>query len=87
MRYGASTFIWASPFSNRTLDLFDRVKAIGFDILEICVEDPATIDAPAIRDRAERTGVSVTVATRQQARFGRAWSLRPQLSQAACGVG
>ena len=61
MRYGASTFIWASPFSNRTLDLFDRVKAIGFDILEICVEDPATIDAPAIYDRAARTGVSVTI--------------------------
>jgi D-psicose/D-tagatose/L-ribulose 3-epimerase len=61
MRYGASTFIWASPFSNRTLDLFDHVKAIGFDILEICVEDPATIDAPAIHDRAARTGVSVTI--------------------------
>ena len=61
MRYGASTFIWVSPFSNRTLELFDRVKSIGFDILEICVEDPATIDAPAIRDRASRTGVSVTV--------------------------
>ncbi len=61
MRYGASTFIWASPFSNRTIDLFDRVKAIGFDILEICVEDPATIDAPAIRERAARTGVSVTI--------------------------
>jgi D-psicose/D-tagatose/L-ribulose 3-epimerase len=61
MRYGASTFIWVSPFSNRTLDLFDRVKAIGFDILEICVEDPATIDAPAIHDRAARMGVSVTI--------------------------
>ncbi|MGO9417707.1 sugar phosphate isomerase/epimerase family protein [Roseiarcus sp.] len=61
MRYGASTFIWASPFSNRTLDLFDRAKAIGFDILEICVEDPETIDAPAIRDRAARTGVSITI--------------------------
>ena len=61
MRFGASTFIWASPFSNRTLDLFDHVKAIGFDILEICVEDPATIDAPAIHDRAARTGVSVTI--------------------------
>ena len=23
MRYGASTFIWASPFSNKTLDLLD----------------------------------------------------------------
>ncbi len=61
MRYGASTFIWSSPFSNRTLDLFDRVKAIGFDILEICIEDPATIDVSAIRERAERTGVAVTV--------------------------
>jgi D-psicose/D-tagatose/L-ribulose 3-epimerase len=61
MRYGASTFIWASPFSNRTLDLFDHVKALGFDILEICVEDPATIDVPAIRERGARTGVSVTI--------------------------
>ena len=61
MRYGASTFIWASPFSNRTLDLFDLVKALGFDILEICVEDPATIDVSAIRARAARTGVSVTI--------------------------
>lgn len=61
MRFGASTFIWVSPFSNRTLDLFERVKAMGFDILEICVEDPATIDASAIRDRAAQTGVSVTI--------------------------
>jgi D-psicose/D-tagatose/L-ribulose 3-epimerase len=61
MRYGASTFIWASPFSNKTLDLFDHVKAMGFDILEICVEDPATIDVSAIRDRAARTGVKVTI--------------------------
>jgi D-psicose/D-tagatose/L-ribulose 3-epimerase len=61
MRYGASTFIWASPFSNETLDLFDRAKAIGFDILEICIEDPATIDAAAIGERAARTGVAVTI--------------------------
>ena len=61
MRFGASTFIWASPFSNRTLDLFDRVKAIGFDILEICVEDPATIDVSEIRREAARAGVSVTI--------------------------
>ena len=61
MRYGASTFIWASPFSNATLDLFDRVKALGFDILEICVEDPATIDVAVIQDNAARTGVAVTI--------------------------
>jgi D-psicose/D-tagatose/L-ribulose 3-epimerase len=61
MQFGASTFIWASPFSNQTLDLFDRAKSIGFDILEICVEDPATIDAAAISERAARTGIAVTI--------------------------
>ena len=49
MQFGASTFIWVSPFSNRTLELMDRAKAMGFDILEICIEDPDTIDVPAIR--------------------------------------
>jgi hypothetical protein len=42
MRVGASTFIWVSPFSNKTLDLIDRVKAFGFGLIEIRVEDPET---------------------------------------------
>jgi D-psicose/D-tagatose/L-ribulose 3-epimerase len=61
MRYGASTFIWVSPFSNKTLDLVDRVEAIGFDLIEICVEDPETIDVAAIGARAARAGVGVTI--------------------------
>jgi D-psicose/D-tagatose/L-ribulose 3-epimerase len=61
MRFGASTFIWVSPFSNGTLDLIDRVKELGFDLIEICIEDPDTIDPFAIRARAERVGVGVTV--------------------------
>ncbi len=61
MRYGASTFIWVSPFSNRTLDVIDRVKSIGFDLIEICIEDPETIDVPAIRSHAARADVGVTI--------------------------
>jgi D-psicose/D-tagatose/L-ribulose 3-epimerase len=61
MRYGASTFIWVSPFSNRTLDLIDKAKAFGFDILEVCVEDPDTIDPTAIRARMGRVGMDITV--------------------------
>ena len=61
MRYGASTFIWVSPFSNRTLDIIDRVKSIGFDLIEISVEDPETIDVAAIRSHAARAGVGVTI--------------------------
>jgi D-psicose/D-tagatose/L-ribulose 3-epimerase len=61
MRIGASTFIWVSPFSNRTLDLIDRVRAFGFDLIEICVEEPETIDATAIGARAKSAGLSVTI--------------------------
>jgi hypothetical protein len=34
MKFGASTFIWVSPFSNTTLDLAEKVRDMGFDILE-----------------------------------------------------
>jgi D-psicose/D-tagatose/L-ribulose 3-epimerase len=61
MRIGASTFIWVSPFSNLTLDLIDRVKAFGFDLIEICVEDPETIDVTAIGARAKSAGLGVTI--------------------------
>ena len=47
----ASAFIWVSLFSNRTLDVIDWVKALGIDIVEICMEDPETIDVGAIRAR------------------------------------
>jgi D-psicose/D-tagatose/L-ribulose 3-epimerase len=59
--YGASTFIWVSPFSNRTLDLIDRVRSFGFDLIEICIEDPETIDVASIRDRTKQAGVGVTI--------------------------
>ena len=61
MRYGASTFIWVSPFSNTTLDLVDRIRAFGFDLIEICIEDPDTIDPSAIRARAKSVDLGVTV--------------------------
>ena len=59
MRYGASTFIWVSPFSNKTLDLVDRIKEFGFDLIEICIEDPGTIDPSAIRARAKSVDLGV----------------------------
>jgi D-psicose/D-tagatose/L-ribulose 3-epimerase len=61
MLFGASTFIWASPFSNDSLDLIDHARRIGFDIIEICVEDPATINVDAIKPRLASVGMGVTV--------------------------
>ncbi len=61
MRFGASSFIWVSPFSNHTLDLIDKVADFGFDLIEICVEDPQTIDVAAIVARLEKTGIKATI--------------------------
>lgn len=61
MKFGASSFIWVSPFSNKTLDLFDKVKKQGFDVLEICIEDPATINVKAIANASAETGVEVLI--------------------------
>jgi D-psicose/D-tagatose/L-ribulose 3-epimerase len=61
MRFGASTFIWVSPFSNKTLGLLKKVREMGFDIIEICIEDPATIDASRINDALKENDLSATV--------------------------
>ncbi|MCW6512771.1 sugar phosphate isomerase/epimerase family protein [Lichenifustis flavocetrariae] len=61
MRFGASTFIWASPFGADSLYLIDKVKQLGFDLIEICIEDPATIDTDAIGDALNHHGVDALV--------------------------
>lgn len=61
MKYGASTFIWVSPFSNKTLDLIQHAKDIGFDLLEICVEDVDTIDVAAIKKASEKAGIGILI--------------------------
>jgi len=61
MLFGASTFIWTSPFSNDKLSLIDHAKRLGFDILEICIEDPDTIDVASISARLTEVGLKATV--------------------------
>lgn len=62
MRYGASTFIWTSPFTDeRAQELAPHVAELGFDVLEICIEDPALVTADAIGAAAERADVGIAV--------------------------
>jgi len=61
MLFGASTFIWTSPFCNEKLSLIDKANRLGFDILEICIEIPELIDVAAIAARLEQTGLKATV--------------------------
>lgn len=61
MLFGASTFIWVSPFGADTFDLIAKVRDFGFDLIEICVEDPGTIDADRVRQRLDACGIRALV--------------------------
>jgi D-psicose/D-tagatose/L-ribulose 3-epimerase len=62
VKYGASTFIWASPFGDDKVgELAQRVAGHGFDVLEICIEDPALVTADAVNAAARDAGVDVSV--------------------------
>lgn len=60
-KFGASTFIWVSPFSNGTLDLIDKVADMGFDLIEICIEDPASIETERISERLRAANIKPLV--------------------------
>jgi D-psicose/D-tagatose/L-ribulose 3-epimerase len=54
MKFGVNTFVWASPCTTKTvLELAPKVKSMGFDILEISVEDPSLIDVKAVKQVLE----------------------------------
>jgi D-psicose/D-tagatose/L-ribulose 3-epimerase len=61
MQFGASTFIWVSPFSNQTLPLIGKVREMGFDLIEICIEDPSTIDPVRVKEALEENGIGATI--------------------------
>jgi D-psicose/D-tagatose/L-ribulose 3-epimerase len=61
MQFGASTFIWESPFGDDKLHLAQRVAGLGFDTLEICIEDPVRVSADAVRRAAAEAGVTIAV--------------------------
>ncbi|MPR37005.1 sugar phosphate isomerase/epimerase family protein [Salmonirosea aquatica] len=61
MLFGASTFIWASPFSTQNIDLLTKVKTMGYDIIEIAVEDRSIIDWPEIKSVAHDLDLKITI--------------------------
>jgi len=58
VRFGANTFIWASPFSTADLSLIRKVKDMGFDVIEIAVEDPTLIDVSALKNALREVSIS-----------------------------
>lgn len=58
---GLSTFVLASPFSDADAYAFDRVARLGYDVIEVCIEDPDVLSASWVAQNAARTGLAVSV--------------------------
>ncbi|MEJ7681874.1 MAG: hypothetical protein WKG06_29300 [Segetibacter sp.] len=42
VEFGVSTWLWTSPFKTESIpELFSKIAEMGFDAVEIAVEDPA----------------------------------------------
>jgi D-psicose/D-tagatose/L-ribulose 3-epimerase len=51
MKFGVNTFVWKSPCTTAAVkEIAPGVKAMGFDILEIAVENPDLIDAHVVKE-------------------------------------
>ncbi|WP_426323224.1 TIM barrel protein [Microbacterium sp. E-13] len=58
---GISSFVLASPFSDGDVEQFDYAKDVGFDLIEVCVEDPALLTADALIAASSRTGLPISI--------------------------
>ncbi len=57
MHFGINTFLFTSPFTNRSTRLFASFKRWGFTSVEIAVEDPADIDPAFVKRELARHGL------------------------------
>lgn len=49
IKFGVSTWLWTSPFQTDTVSLFSKIKEMGYDVVEIPVEDPSLIDIASVK--------------------------------------
>lgn len=61
IQYGVSTWLWQSPFTSESISLFPKIKAMGFDVVEIPVEDPKLIDGAVVKQALKDNDLKPTV--------------------------
>jgi D-psicose/D-tagatose/L-ribulose 3-epimerase len=57
MKLGVSSLVWAAPFDTNDVDLIDKAKYLGFDILEVSVLSKGAFDVEIVADAFRQSGV------------------------------
>jgi len=61
MKFGVSTFVWVSPFNTGSFDLIYKIKDMGYDSIEVAVEDKDIIDWAKLKRIAKEVGLSISI--------------------------
>lgn len=61
IEFGVSTWLWQSPFTTESTSLFPKIRDMGYDVVEIPVEDPKLIDGPSLKEALREHGLRPTV--------------------------
>ena len=61
IKYGVSTWLWESPFNTQSIALFPKIKKMGYDLVEIPVEDPDLINGQVVKNALKDNGLQAVV--------------------------
>ncbi len=63
LKYAVHAYAWTGSWSNASLDLIDRAKALGFDMIEVPLMEIDLVDAAAVKKRLSAVGIGVCTST------------------------
>lgn len=62
IKFGVTTWLWTSPFTTQSIpELFSKIAEMGFDAVEIAVEDPSLIDTVEVKKGLKQYGLEAVV--------------------------
>lgn len=61
IKYGVSTWLWTSPFTTETVELFPKIRSMGYDAVEIPVEYPEKINGRKVKEALQEHGLEAVV--------------------------
>jgi D-psicose/D-tagatose/L-ribulose 3-epimerase len=62
IKFGTTTWLWTSPFTTASAEeLFPKIAGMGFDVVEIALEDPSLIDVAIVKEALKKYKLDVVI--------------------------
>ena len=58
MRFGLNSFLYTSPFTDKSFSLIPKFKKWGFETIEIAIEDPSHVTASKLKAALDKHGMA-----------------------------